>query len=248
MSSSWIFLASRICAARRIGSIVSPGAGTRRPQRALFRAPRPILKKGGPFDQPFPGGAGIAEECGISRAPVREALYLLETEAFLMSHPKRGKCVSLPTPDGIRHRYELCGLLEGAAAKGALALPEGPWEDLEALLGRMRRGVLEGTAFEDHAALGTAFHEAILERASNPLLIAVARSSCRVISKYLMFQQWRTLYTAEELFQRYSGVYKALLTRDPRLIEEAVRAHYADSAERLARLASPHAPSAPQPP
>ena len=137
--------------------------------------------------------ASIAEECGISRAPVREALYQLETEGFLMSHPKRGKCVTLLTGDGIRHRYE-------------------------------------------HAALGTAFHETILERASNPLLIAIARSSCRVISKYLMFQQWRTLYTTEELFQRHNSMYEAFLTRNPYTIEEAVRAHYADSAERLAQI------------
>ena len=68
------------------------------------------------------------------------------------------------------------------------------------------------------------------------LLISIARSSCRVISKYLMFQQWRTLYTIEELFQRHNSIYKAFLTRDPRLIEEAVRAHYAESAERLASL------------
>ena len=155
--------------------------------------------------------ASIAEECGISRAPVREALYQLETEGFLMSHPKRGKCVTLLTGDGIRHRYELCGLLEGAAAANVVL-------NL------------------DHAALGTAFHETILERASNPLLIAIARSSCRVISKYLMFQQWRTLYTTEELFQRHNSMYEAFLTRNPYTIEEAVRAHYADSAERLAQI------------
>ena len=160
--------------------------------------------------------ASIAEECGISRAPVREALYQLETEGFLMSHPKRGKCVTLLTGDGIRHRYELCGLLEGAAAANVvLSLPKGPWEELEALLDRMKQGVLSGTSFEDHAALGTAFHETILERASNPLLIAIARSSCRVISKYLMFQQWRTLYTTEELFQRHNSMYEAFLTRNP---------------------------------
>ena len=154
-----------------------------------------------------------------------------------MSHPKRGKCVTLLTGDGIRHRYELCGLLEGAAAANVvLNLPTGPWEELEALLDRMKQGVLSGTSFEDHAALGTAFHETILERASNPLLIAIARSSCRVISKYLMFQQWRTLYTTEELFQRHNSMYEAFLTRNPYTIEEAVRAHYADSAERLAQI------------
>lgn len=181
--------------------------------------------------------ASIAEECGISRAPVREALYQLETEGLLMSHPKRGKCVTLLTGENIRHRYELCGILEGAAAADAVMnLPEGPWEELRALLDRMKQGVVAGTPFEDHAELGTAFHETILRRTSNTLLVSIARSSCRVISKFLMFQQWRTLYTTEELFQRHNSMYEAFLTRDPRTIEEAVRAHYADSAERLAQI------------
>lgn len=181
--------------------------------------------------------ASIAEECGISRAPVREALYQLETNGFLMSHPKRGKCVTLLAGDDIRHRYQLCGLLEGAAAADvALRRGEGLQEVLKALLDRMRQGVIKGTSFEVHADLGTAFHEAILEQASNPLLISIARSSCRVISKFLMYQQWQTLYTTDELYQRHYSIYEAFLTRNPRRIEEAVRAHYGDSAERLARI------------
>lgn len=62
------------------------------------------------------GEAALAGECGISRAPVREALYQLEAEGLLMSHPKRGKCVTILTPDGIRNSYELSGLLESAAS------------------------------------------------------------------------------------------------------------------------------------
>lgn len=54
---------------------------------------------------------------GISRAPVREALYQLETEGLLMSHPKRGRCVTVLTPEGIRNSYELSGLLEGGCGR-----------------------------------------------------------------------------------------------------------------------------------
>ncbi|MFQ9492349.1 MAG: GntR family transcriptional regulator [Bilophila wadsworthia] len=57
--------------------------------------------------------ASIAEECGISRAPVREALYQLETEGFLipieagqMRNPAHGR-------RSIRHRYELCASRRG---------------------------------------------------------------------------------------------------------------------------------------
>ena len=41
---------------------------------------------------------------------------------------------------------------------------------------------------------------------------------------------------AEELFQRHNSMYEAFLTRNPYTIEEAVRAHYTDSAERLAQI------------
>lgn len=181
--------------------------------------------------------ASLADECGISRAPVREALYQLETEGLLMSHPKRGKCVTLLTGESIRHRYELCGLLEGAAAaEVALRHPDGPWPDLEDVLERMRQCVLENAPVEVHAELGTLFHETFLSRASNSLVVSIARSSCRVISKYLMFQQWQNLYTTAELLQRHSDIYAALRTRDAQAIERAVRLHYAESAERLAAL------------
>lgn len=181
--------------------------------------------------------ASIAEECGISRAPVREALYLLETDGFLMSHPKRGKCVTLLTGDGIRHRYELCGILEGAATASVARHPhQGLQEEMETLLAKMKEGVVAGRSMEEHAALGTAFHEVILERASNPLMLSLARSSCRVISKYLMYQQWQNLYTPDELHHRHHAIYAAFLTGESRHIEDAVRAHYADSAERLAHL------------
>ena len=181
--------------------------------------------------------ASLADECGISRAPVREALYQLETEGLLMSHPKRGKCVTLLTGESIRHRYELCGLLEGAAAaEVALRHPGAAWPDLEDVLERMREGVREGAPVEVHAELGTLFHETFLSRASNTLVVSIARSSCRVISKYLMFQQWQHLYTTAELLQRHTDIYTALRQRDPQAIERAVRRHYAESAERLAAL------------
>ncbi|MBD5416275.1 MAG: GntR family transcriptional regulator [Desulfovibrio sp.] len=181
--------------------------------------------------------ASLADECGISRAPVREALYQLETEGLLMSHPKRGKCVTLLTGESIRNRYELCGLLEGAAAaEVALRHPDGPWPDLEDVLERMHQCVQENAPVDVHAELGTLFHETLLARASNTLVVGIARSSCRVISKYLMFQQWQHLYTTAELLQRHTDVYEALRLKDAQAIERAVRRHYAESAERLAAL------------
>ncbi len=182
------------------------------------------------------GEAALAGECGISRAPVREALYQLEAEGLLMSHPKRGKCVTILTPDGIRNSYELSGLLEGtAAANAARGMPEDVRRKLSSLIERMREAVREGSTFEEHASLGTEFHETILCLSDNPLLRTLASRSSRVISKYLMYQQWRTLYTPEELYLRHNTIYEALCAGNREQIENAVREHYADSAERLAK-------------
>lgn len=88
--------------------------------------------------------AAIAEECGISRAPVREALHILEAEGFLMSHPKRGKCVAILTPEHIRDSYELSALLEaGAAVKAAGGIPDSIRKKLNELLEALKASSLE---------------------------------------------------------------------------------------------------------
>ncbi len=186
------------------------------------------------------GEAGLAEECGISRAPVREALYQLEAEGLLMSHPKRGKCVTILTPEGVRDSYEVSGLLEGAAAANAAqGLSAETRDRLAALIERMREAVRTGGAFEEHASLGTDFHETILSLSDNPLLRSLASRSSRVISKFLMYERWRTLYTPEELYDRHNRIYEALCSRERKRIENAVREHYAESADRLARYCVP---------
>ena len=182
------------------------------------------------------GEAGLAEECGISRAPVREALYQLEAEGLLMTHPKRGKCVTILTPDGIRNSYALSGLLEGTAAANAVGgLPADVRDTLISLLDRMRAARKETVVSEEQASLGSQFHETILSLSDNPLLRTLASRSSRVISKFLMYQQWRTLYTPEELYDRHSRIYDALCSGDRGRIEKTVREHYAESAERLAQ-------------
>ena len=181
--------------------------------------------------------AVIATECGISRAPVREALYVLEGLGLLTSHPKRGKIVTTLTTEDITNRYELAGLLEGAAAVSAVSrMTDTHWAELAALLEAMRVAVQSGSGLEEHADIGTRFHEGILAHAANPLIASLARKSCRIVSKYLLFQCWKTLYTPEELYDRHLAVYNALTSRDTARIEETMRGHYAESGQRMATM------------
>lgn len=181
--------------------------------------------------------AALAAECGISRAPVRDALYILEAMGLLVSHPKRGKIVTPLTAEEIHNRYEIAGLLEGAAAVSAVArMSEKDFEALHTLLESMREAVALSSTIEEHADLGTRFHEGILAHASNPLIASLARKACRTISKYLLFQCWKKLYTPAELYDRHLTIYNALCTRDRSRIEEIMRLHYAESGERMAQM------------
>ena len=190
------------------------------------------------------GEAAMADECGISRAPVREALHHLEAEGLLMSHPKRGKCVTILTPESIRANYELSAILESeAAVTAAENMPPKVQERFTFLMEQMREAVASGGSYEEHAELGTQFHETILSLSDNALLRSLASRFSRVISKYLLYQEWRTIYTPEELFDRHNRIYEALCSRDPERIRKAIRAHYAESVERLACFCDQKTPS-----
>ena len=73
----------------------------------------------------------IAEQLGVSRIPVREALVALERGGVLVIEPHRGAFVNAFDADAIEDHYELFGLVYGHAARRTAerATPE----DLEAL-------------------------------------------------------------------------------------------------------------------
>ena len=61
----------------------------------------------------------LAEELGVSRIPVREAIIALAGEGWLSVTPHRGAYVHGLDPDTVRDHYELVGLVYGMAARRA---------------------------------------------------------------------------------------------------------------------------------
>jgi DNA-binding GntR family transcriptional regulator len=61
----------------------------------------------------------LAQELGISRTPVREALLLLQTEDLVELTPRRGATVRAYAVDDLDDVYQLRAVLEGYAARRA---------------------------------------------------------------------------------------------------------------------------------
>ena len=66
------------------------------------------------------GEARLARELGTSRAPVREALRLLESQGLIVTHPRRGFFVHAYDANELDDIYDLRECLELHAAQGAV--------------------------------------------------------------------------------------------------------------------------------
>ena len=117
----------------------------------------------------------LAQQLGMSRTPVREAMIRLEREGLIEILPRRGMRVVPISPDDMHDIYEVLTCLEAQAAerlaerkpsKSDIAPMIAAHEDMEAALAE---GDLESWAEADER-----FHRALLELSGNRRLSTMA--------------------------------------------------------------------------
>jgi DNA-binding GntR family transcriptional regulator len=115
----------------------------------------------------------LAEEFGVSRVPVREALRALEGEGFVELLPRRGAVVRNLTRSVVADLFDIRQVLEALAARlVAERIDDEGLAELGAVVEDGRRAV----DADDHAwagAANTAFHETLLRLAGNDSLRAL---------------------------------------------------------------------------
>ncbi|HZQ81711.1 MAG TPA: GntR family transcriptional regulator [Gaiellaceae bacterium] len=131
--------------------------------------------------------AALAEEFGVSRTPIREALRKLQASGLVEVRPHRGALVRAPTAREIRDAYEVRAELEGMAAELAArrihqdqldVLHDMQWEFRAALerMIQLRNG--DGVDLDPEAETARwgrandGFHQAIQIGAANDVLVA----------------------------------------------------------------------------
>ncbi|GAA2425919.1 GntR family transcriptional regulator [Actinomadura vinacea] len=173
----------------------------------------------------------VADELGVSRVPLREALKTLEGEGLVAYRAHRGYFVEELSLDDLREVYRIRELLEEEAVRRAAALVTP--DDLAALE-RAEDEVERAAAAGDvlaMAAANRAFHLALYEYAGMPRLVRLIRMLWDATDAY------RSIYYAEGINrERVIGEHRAALT--------ALRAQDADEAVRVLNVHRAHAVTA----
>lgn len=183
--------------------------------------------------------AHFASRLSISRAPIREALQMLVQEGLIISIPQRGKFITSLTAKEIQDSYFTGGVLEGAAvAAAADQFTDDDFNKLQGIIDQMKHLAENGENRDKLAPLDNAFHDILLSKTDNKLLIELSHRSCRGISKFLFFKHWRKQFTTKEHYMRHQTVLDVLRTKNPVAVEKCIRQHYVDAGERMKKFGS----------
>lgn len=127
----------------------------------------------------------VAEQLGVSRVPVREAIQTLVDEGMVRKSPHRGAYVYLPTADEIDEISSLRVVLERFVVERVIQNWSSEHEErLRAIVASMRAGMQEGD-YRRVYEQDYAFHLALWEIANHSILMEVVSGLRSRVSRFL---------------------------------------------------------------
>ena len=165
----------------------------------------------------------IAEELGISRTPLREALKVLAAEGLVTMKVRRGAYVTEVSEQDLREVYELLALLEADAASAVASKATADERaELQALHQELEAALGDRDRF---FALNERFHVRLLEMAGNrwrQQIVADLRKVMKLNRHHSLFKTGRM---AESLAE-HRDILEALLHNQPQAARERMQAHF----------------------
>lgn len=170
----------------------------------------------------------IAEEFGISRTPLREALKVLAAEGLVTMKVRRGAYVTEMSEKDLRDVYHLLSLLESDAA--AVVAAQGSDADLQSL--QALHEELEAAAGERDRffAINERFHMRLLELADNrwrSQMVTDLRKVMKLNRHHSLLKQGRIVDSLAE----HRRLMQALHARDAQATRLAMQEHFRQGLE-----------------
>lgn len=173
----------------------------------------------------------LADQLGVSRVPVREAIRILEAQGMVTTRPKAGTYVTKLTQQEIDDGFRLRAALEEFALREALQqLSAEEWDELCARLGaimdRMREAGRRGE-WTRFTRLDLEWHAEHIDAAGNSALSQAWRTLGLPL-RFMAANRGVRRRSPEERRQtvgHHEELLAALTTRDPDRIATAIRLH-----------------------
>lgn len=179
----------------------------------------------------------LAQDFGISRTPVREAMAQLEREGFVRSVPRRGVYVVRKTKKEVIELITAWAALESMAARLITQRAAGS-DDIVSL--RKMFTTFEGgqlrAQLDEYSEVNIEFHQSIIRMSGNGVLIDLAENlftHMRMIRRKTIVERDRV----DRSIRDHMNIIEALEARDTERAEALVRDHALGLADHVAKYA-----------
>jgi DNA-binding GntR family transcriptional regulator len=183
----------------------------------------------------------LAQELGVSRGPVREAVrrlqgvQLVEREAYL-----RARVVEL-TASAARELFEMREALEGMACRlAALRMSEDDIDRLAADLEAARALRKSSSGRRARSAGSFDFHDRIAVASRNSRIHSMLAGDLRHLLRLYRIRSGAVPHRKDNAFAEHWQVLRAIRARDADLAESLMRSHVRRAAEQLFRELPAH--------
>jgi DNA-binding GntR family transcriptional regulator len=178
----------------------------------------------------------LAEDLGISRTPLREAIQTLEAEGFLNVVPRKGAVVSEYSKKDIEDIYEIKATLEGLAAR--LATKNLSDEDIYHL-GDINNQ-LKSMSLKNESSVSrffrvhNQFHELFLKASNNERLYQL---NCQLMEPFKRFRLSSLAIPGrfEEAIAIHDEIVEAFRSRNAQMVETLVMQNVREGGKALLR-------------
>jgi DNA-binding GntR family transcriptional regulator len=178
----------------------------------------------------------LAQDLGISRTPVREAMAQLEREGFVRSVPRRGIYVVRKSKKEVVEMITAWAALESMAARLiTTAASDEEIGQLRRMFAKFENGTLHAR-LDEYSEVNIEFHQSIIRMSGNGVLIDLAENlftHMRMIRRKTIGESDR----ADRSIRDHLNIIEALEARDTARAEDLVRTHALGLADHVQRYA-----------
>ncbi len=183
----------------------------------------------------------LASSLGVSRSPIREAIYRLEHEGLALVKPRVGAFVTEITAHDVEESYDICGALEVLAVRLALKRLDSERSALLQQYVEQMVASARGDDKEGELEADSCFHSALIEFSDRRLLKMAFQVVLPTVqrSRTLHYLSFLSSSDQHDFAKEHVRLLEAINTGDESKATEAVTLHWKTMKQRIMqRLAS----------